>query len=314
MDQFTCSTQSYLINCPIMGLINKKEAIQKLLEGTPVAVPTETVYGLSAPINNNDALKKIFSIKQRPLSDPLIVHVSSLSMALSLVLNAGDDFKILAEHFWPGPLTLVAKKDSKKVSSLITSSLNTVAIRCPNSKIFLDLIKSVGPLAAPSANLFKQVSPTKAEHVLNELPEAFVLKGETSTLGIESTIYDVKNQTVLRPGSITAAEISKILNKKVNYFEHINTPGSEKDHYQPKQKLWVFESLKTLNSHQHIDHSLMPITNDSKKASEHLYQNLRDFDLQNKPIFTIFDKAWHKDESWIAFKNRLEKASTHWHS
>jgi L-threonylcarbamoyladenylate synthase len=297
-----------------MGLINQKDAIQKLLEGTPVAVPTETVYGLAAPISNTNALKKIFSIKKRPLTDPLIVHVSSLDMALDLVLDPDDDFIVLAKHFWPGPLTLVAKKDPKKVSSLITSSLDSVAIRFPDSKIFLNLIDKVGPLAAPSANLFKQVSPTKAEHVLNELPKTFVLEGKTSSVGIESTIYDVEHKTVLRPGAITAADISKVLNKKINYSEQKNTPGSEKDHYQPQQTLWVFESLDLLNAQKHTAHSVMPIDNDPKVASEHLYQNLRDFDLQEKPIFTVFKKEWLKDEPWRAFKNRLKKASTHWSS
>jgi len=297
-----------------MGLIDKNEAVLRLLEGTPVAVPTETVYGLAAPINNEQALRKIFSIKKRPFDDPLIVHVSSLKMAQSIVDSESDDFNLLAKHFWPGPLTLVFKKNSSLVSDLVTSSLDTVAVRCPNSKVLLEIIDKVGPLAAPSANIFKAVSPTKSEHVLKELPEAEVLKGEASTIGLESTIYDIVSQTILRPGSVTASEISEILNKEVTYSEKLKTPGSEKDHYQPKQSVWVFESDELLKNNATLAHSLMPLRTQYKEASKNLYQDLRDCDQKEKTIFVRFDPEWHQKEEWRAFTNRLLKASSKWFS
>ena len=314
----TCRAQSYLVNCPIMALIDKKEAIFRLKEGVPVAVPTETVYGLAAPISNESALNKVFSIKKRPFSDPLIVHVNSIRMAEDLITikNSEDksDFKLLTEAFWPGPLTLVLNKNTKKISDLITASLPTVAVRFPISDILNEIIEEVGPLAAPSANKFKAVSPTKSSHVNEELEGAYVLEGSPSKVGLESTIYDIANKTVLRPGAITASQISEVLNKKVIYSEQLNTPGSEKDHYQPKQSVWVFESRELLEEEASKPHTLMPLREDPANASQMLYQDLRDCDQKNKPIYILFKPEWREDENWVAFENRLLKASTKWFS
>ena len=299
-----------------MGLIDKNETIFKLLKGIPVAVPTETVYGLAAPISNDSALKKIFSIKKRPPSNPLIVHVSSLDMALNLVndldSNIKKEFKLLAQTFWPGPLTLVLKKNASEVSDLITAFLPTVAIRCPKSDILLELINEVGPLAAPSANLFKTVSPTKAEHVLKELSEVDVLEGPTSSVGLESTIYDIKLKTILRPGVITAGQISKLINKEVIYSEKLKTPGSEKNHYQPTQSLWVFESKGLLETNSTRPHTIMPFRDKPEEASKNLYQDLRSCDKNEKTIFALFKPEWRNFEDWTAFENRLLKASSKW--
>jgi L-threonylcarbamoyladenylate synthase len=301
-----------------MGLIDKKEAILKLKLGVPVVVPTETVYGLAAPINDESALNKIFSIKKRPFSDPLIVHVSSIEMALKLTDGLSPEsieaFKKLAHEFWPGPLTIVVKKNSKIVSDLITASLSTVALRWPNSKLMQELINEVGPLAAPSANLFKSVSPTKAEHVLSELKEADVIEGTPSEIGLESTIYELETRQILRPGAITATQISKVVGTKVTYSEKLNTPGSEKDHYQPKQAVWVFESEELLKKQTLTPHTLMPMRENSKQASQCLYQDLRDCDKNQKTIFVIFKPEWRQKEDWIAYENRLLKASSKWFS
>ena len=123
-----------------MSIVSIDQAVKLLKAGTPVALPTETVYGLAAPIDQPQALKKVFEIKKRPLTDPLIVHVSSVEMAKTLFLNFDDNLQRLAEHFWPGPLTLVAKKNKSLVSDLITSGFDTVAVRIPASKIFKEVI------------------------------------------------------------------------------------------------------------------------------------------------------------------------------
>ncbi|MGH1467869.1 MAG: L-threonylcarbamoyladenylate synthase [Bdellovibrionales bacterium] len=158
-----------------MGLITIDEAIKLLKAGTPVALPTETVYGLACPINQPAALKKVFEIKKRPLNDPLIVHVSDTEMARTLFKEPSVDFDKLASAFWPGPLTLISKKNKELVSDLITSNLESVAIRIPASELFREIIKKTGaPLAAPSANMFKKVSPTTAEHVLETLPLSLI--------------------------------------------------------------------------------------------------------------------------------------------
>lgn len=295
-----------------MGLVNTKEAIDLLKNGTPVALPTETVYGLACPIASESGLKKIFSIKNRPFNDPLIVHVSGLEMALNLIEDLESDFETLAMNFWPGPLTLVHKKNKEKVSDLITSNHNTVAIRCPQSELFREIIKQTGPLAAPSANLFKKISPTKAEDVLKGLPSVAVLDGGACGVGIESTIYDVHNKAILRPGVITDLAIKNLTNKNVSYVEAINAPGFEKDHYQPQSELWVVSDKIILQSFSDKEFNLVILESDAKEAAKNLYSNIRDQDAKGKTIAVIVDVENLKKPEWYGIKNRLLKASSRW--
>jgi L-threonylcarbamoyladenylate synthase len=166
-------------------------AVEKLINGEVVGIPTETVYGLGAVISKSDAIKKIFTTKERPFFDPLIVHVSGVEQAKELSLDWSAAADILAQEFWPGPLTLVLPK--KNVSDLITSGLQTVGVRCPDHKIALEIIEKVGePIAAPSANRFGKTSPTCKKHVLEEFNDAvFVVDGGDCSVGIESTIISV---------------------------------------------------------------------------------------------------------------------------
>lgn len=295
-----------------MGIISIHQAIDLLKKGEPVALPTETVYGLAAPINNLDAIRKVFEIKKRPLNDPLIVHVSDLDMAKDLVANLNEDFKLLAKNFWPGPLTLITKKNLLKVDHLITSNGQTVALRVPKSKLFLEAIKSVGPLAAPSANLFKQVSPSKASHVVDSLPGVAVVDGGDCDVGIESTILSVDDLTVLRPGMISMSELSKTLNKTITHQLSKNVPGSEEDHYQPITKVIVFKSDDKLNNFlKERSHSPLLLQKDESLVARNLYSDLRKLD-QSADFITI---KWSKDfenEKWMGIKNRLEKASSYW--
>lgn len=300
-----------------MSVINIDKAVELLKAGTPVALPTETVYGLAAPIDQPLALAKIFEIKKRPLSDPLIVHISSPKMAENLFVDFNDDIKKLADHFWPGPLTLVAKKNKDVVSGVITSGFDTVAVRMPNSKIFREIIEQVGsPLAAPSANLFKKVSPTRAQHILATLPGVHVVDGGPCDVGIESTIYDVANKQILRPGDITHSQIEKVLNIKVTYTEKDFTPGSEKEHYRPKVPVFVFESKKDL--HQELTRKSssmeMKLNQDPKLAARAFYSDLRKCDEQNcSQILIHFDPSWTGTD-WNALKNRLSKTSSRWNT
>lgn len=293
-----------------MSIVNIKEAVEILKKGQPVALPTETVYGLAAPIDNAEAIQKIFKIKRRPLSDPLIVHAANLEMALNCFKEPSEDLIKLAKIFWPGPLTLVYNK-SDIISDTITADLNSVAVRIPANETFRQIINEVGgPLAAPSANFFKKVSPTNYEHILESLPNLDVVKGEVSNIGIESTIYEVSTQKILRPGHITHKDIESIINKEVTYSEKLNTPGSEVDHYQPESPVYVFEDPEKLKNF-HSNYSELKLPNLAYKAQKILYSELRRLDKNNKPIHILYNPLW-TTEDWLGVKNRLQKAATKW--
>ena len=183
------------------------EAVNLLKDGELVALPTETVYGLAADARNEIAIKKIYIAKNRPLNHPLIVHIDSYENLENWAQDIPIGAKLLAEHFWPAPLTILLKKRNK-VSNTITAGLNTVAIRVPQHPIILDLIKKLGNgIVAPSANLHQKTSPTKPMHVLKTLNNsiAAVLDGGMSNIGIESTIIDMTKDrpAILRYGAIT---------------------------------------------------------------------------------------------------------------
>lgn len=296
-----------------MGKITLDKAVELIKSGTPVALPTETVYGLACPIDNPVALKRVFKIKKRPLKDPLIVHASNIQMALELFEAPCESIKILAKVFWPGPLTLVGKKNKALVSDLITSNLDSVAVRIPASKVFREVIEKVGtPLAAPSANRFKKISPTSADHVLNTLPEVKVLDGGSSDVGIESTILDVANLNILRPGHITHKDIENIIKQKISYKEQRHTPGFEENHYQPNTPVYVFNSKESLtnftNENKFVELSL---SESSKTASTHFYKNLRELDGKAPYIVIYYNPNWNT-EDWFGLKNRILKSSKKW--
>lgn len=201
------------------GLVGFSEAVSLLKAGKVVALPTETVYGLAASIYSLKALKKIFHLKNRPFTDPLIVHCKNSHQAESLVI--GDIFlaKALWAYFSPGPLTVVLSK-TKRISPLITAQSETVAIRIPSHPLLLRILKKLDePLAAPSANLFGQTSPTRASHVLSAFSGSVpVLDGGSSAIGLESTIVwpDIFNREIiiLRPGAVSAEDLKKFLKQK----------------------------------------------------------------------------------------------------
>lgn len=219
--------------------------------GDLVAIPTETVYGLAADALNETAVKKIFTAKGRPSDNPLIVHISTFEEIFPLVSEIPSFTKILADSFWPGPLTMILKK-SDAIPEVTSGGLDTVAIRLPNSDIARDLIrKSQTPLAAPSANTSGKPSPTTYNHVLNDLDGKIsaILKGPSCSIGVESTVIDLTSDPIrlLRPGKITADQISEVINKNVIIDESVNhsvsdlknvrSPGVKYKHYSPKTKV-----------------------------------------------------------------------------
>jgi L-threonylcarbamoyladenylate synthase len=190
-----------------------EKAITLLKHGGVVGIPTETVYGLAASVESSEGIDKIFSTKERPFFDPLIVHVSSIDQAKNYVKSWPKVCDILAEKFWPGPVTFILPKNNH-ISDKISSGLETVGIRMPNHPQTLELINKLGhPIAAPSANKFKKTSPTCAQDVEAEFQNIFVIDGGPCDIGIESTIlgFDDSKISVYRPGMVTKSQIEEIL-------------------------------------------------------------------------------------------------------
>lgn len=217
------------------------DAAAKLLaKGELVSIPTETVYGLAANALNDDAVLKIYEVKQRPQFNPLIVHVASWQQAATYVQSIPAKAQLLAETFWPGPLTLLLEKQNN-IPDLVTAGSNRVAIRIPNHPLTLALLQKLDfPVAAPSANPSGYVSPTSAQHVLQNLNGKipYILDGGECNVGVESTIvgWDEDEEPVIyRLGGITTEAIEKVLNQKVmlskSISENPDAPGQLKSHY-----------------------------------------------------------------------------------
>jgi L-threonylcarbamoyladenylate synthase len=214
-----------------------------------VAVPTETVYGLAGNALSEKAVRKIFNVKGRPLIDPLITHFKSASAAFAHV-HGSDAAEALAAEFWPGPLTMVLAK-TPIIPDLVTSGLRSAAVRVPSQPLMLALLKILDfPLAAPSANPFGYVSPTRPEHVAQTLGSkiAAILDGGPCLHGIESTVLDMRNPRaprILRPGPICPAAIEAILGRKVDTPQDSQpegaqiSPGQLTKHYSPKTKIKI---------------------------------------------------------------------------
>jgi len=225
-------------------------AAKLLKEGEVVSIPTETVYGLAANAYNEAAVSKVFDIKQRPMSNPLIVHIGNIGQITDFVKELPSEAAILAQHFWPGPLTLLLPKKGA-IPDSVTAGSEKVAIRVPNHPVTLQLLNTLSfPLAAPSANPFGYVSPTTPEHVKAQLGDKipYILMGGTCTVGIESTIVGFENgKTIIyRLGGLEIASIEKLVGTVILYNNHIAsgssveklvTPGSLSYHYSPKKPL-----------------------------------------------------------------------------
>ena len=219
---------------------NIKKAKKYLDQKKCVAVPTETVYGLAANAYSTTAVKKIFKLKKRPKSNPLIVHYSSLS-ELKKDCLVNDKFLKLYKKFCPGPITFVLKlKKNSKISKIVTNNNETLAIRFPKHAILKNLLKTLNyPLAAPSANVSTRLSPVKAEDVKEEFGNkiSYILDGGKSKIGMESSILSLVNfPKILRFGGLEVSKIEKVLNQKIkidiNPLKNI-APGQSKLHYSP---------------------------------------------------------------------------------
>lgn len=227
-----------------------KRAGKLINDGGLVIFPTETVYGLGANALDENSVKKIFEVKERPTYDPLIVHISSLEQIYSVVSSFPDDAKKLAKKFWPGPLTMILPK-SPKIPYLVTSNLESVGVRIPNHPLALKFLEEANcPVAGPSANKFGYISPTKSSH-LDDLIDGvdYLLDGGDCEVGIESTIISLIGEpTVLRKGRISIEELEAVIGNvkmNVNSSSRPEAPGMLEKHYAPKTKLEIFDSEKS---------------------------------------------------------------------
>lgn len=222
------------------------KAAQLLQEGKLVAIPTETVYGLAANALDTTAVAGIFRAKNRPTFDPLIIHTHSIEKAKEYVLKFPPDLEKLAKIYWPGPLTLLLPKKNL-IPDLVTSGLYNVAIRVPDHSLTLELLEQLNfPLAAPSANPFGYISPTKPEHVNKQLGNEvdYILDGGSCKVGIESTIVGMEDGKicVYRLGGLSIEEIEKVVGKvelKINSSGDPTAPGQLKSHYSPVKKIVI---------------------------------------------------------------------------
>ncbi len=242
------------------GINDQKAALSRAVElltsGEIVAFPTETVYGLGARVYDPVQIAKIFAAKQRPQDNPLIVHISSLEQIPDIVAQSHPKLERLVQHFFPGPLSLVMKR-SQRVPSLVSAGLDSVAFRMPSHDLARALIEAVGePLVAPSANRSGRPSPTKAEHVHKDLDGriAAVLDGGSCTIGLESTVISLLEPQIrlLRPGSITQAQLEDVLGEKLvlstsSDQDARHSPGMRHRHYAPSIPVVLVENLSTIS-------------------------------------------------------------------
>ncbi len=221
------------------------EAAVYLRAGNVVAIPTETVYGLAGDAQNELAIQKIFEIKGRPANHPLIVHFATTEEAFGWGVEIKESARMLAKAFWPGPLSLVLRKQSW-VSDLLTAGQPTVAVRVPSHPVAHQLlVEFQGALAAPSANRFTKVSPTSTRHVIHDLGDRLelILEGGPCEVGIESTIIDCSQPepVLLRPGYVTIEEMESVLQKPLLFQNAAGTlsPGQHAIHYAPEADLFL---------------------------------------------------------------------------
>lgn len=302
-----------------------------LEEGMLVAIPTETVYGLAANALDPIAVAKIFEAKERPTFDPLIVHISRLSDALNYVTAIHSSLLKLAQTFWPGPLTLLLPKKSN-IPDLVTSGLDRVGVRVPDHALTLELLRSLKfPLAAPSANPFGYISPTKAAHVQKQLGKkiSYILDGGDCSVGLESTIVGEENGEIIiyRLGGLSVEQIEAVVGKvsvQLNQSSNPKAPGQLKSHYSPKKPVYIgnLKELQATYSEKKIGAIIFGKSNflnpnilikdlssskNYQEAAANLFSFLRDLDESDVDL--IICELLPEQGLGLAINDRLRRAA-----
>jgi L-threonylcarbamoyladenylate synthase len=329
--------QSYKTSL-LFGEDSVAQAVMLLRQGECVALPTETVYGLAADASNVNAVNKIFEAKGRPKNHPLIVHLPDVSHLNDWAKEIPAVAYLIAEQFWPGPLTLLLKK-ADHVPYEVTGGLDTIALRVPAHVLFLQVLNKLDRgLAAPSANRYKQLSPTITEQVMQGLNGRIpaILEGGPCEYGLESTILDLVSAepSILRAGPVTQQQLTAAMGQSVdtpnNHVEVV--PGNVNAHYQPNTPLRIVSSeqllmdiaaLRQHNCHfviwsdevmEHCIKTGVPIyqwsnlANDAVTFGHKLYVTLYQVD-QSHPTQIVVEQP-PKSTSWAAVNDRLARAAT----
>ncbi len=317
-------------------------AAKLLKEGEIVAIPTETVYGIAGDASNGEAIKKIFLAKGRPQDNPLIVHISDLSMLEGTVRYFSKDAEKLADAFWPGPLTIIMPKGDK-ISAENCAGLDSVGVRMPSNPVAHAVIKAAGiPLGAPSANLSGKPSPTNALDVLHDMDGRLplIIDGGDCFCGVESTVISVLEDTpvLLRPGYITKEELEEVLGKevilshaiteKLKEGEKARSPGMKYKHYAPLAEITIldgeFDAFAEYVNENRTENTfalcfdgeekLLEVPsvtygkeNDGQSQAHLLFSALRELDRQGAK--KVFARCPKKDGVSLAVFNRLIRAA-----
>ncbi len=320
----------------LLGADNKDlaRASDILRSGGLVAIPTETVYGLGANALDKDACLKIFEAKGRPADNPLIVHIARKTQLLDIVEEVNENAEKLINAFWPGPLTIVMKKNNK-IPFEVSAGLDTVAVRMPSHSVAYKLLDMSGlPIAAPSANTSGKPSPTTAMHVLEDMDGKIdaIVDGGNCDVGLESTVVDVTEDIpkLLRPGGVTYEQLCEVLGKIIKNYEFKDgeipkSPGVKYKHYAPKAETFVIKGNfldYVLNEHNKykkvgiLCHTkccfpsncvVKYMGGNPDEYANTLFSNLREFDKEEVEVIfaeDIDDKGMN-----LAVSNRLYKAA-----
>jgi L-threonylcarbamoyladenylate synthase len=308
-----------------------KKAKELLDQGDLVAIPTETVYGLAGNALDSKAIIKIFQVKNRPQFDPLIVHVANMAQAKELVESFPAKAEKLALKFWPGPLTFLLKKKTI-IPDLVTSGMDTVGVRCPDHPLTQSLLQSLSfPLAAPSANPFGYVSPTRPDHVNDQLGDQikYILDGGECRVGLESTIIGFENDRAIiyRLGGLRVEDIEKEIGKveiQLNSSSNPKAPGQLKSHYAPLKKVKLGNLPELLPQYSHLrvgvlafqkgieqvdpkNQIILSKSGNIEEAAQHLFAALRELD--KKEIDVILAEFLPSEGLGKAINDRLRRAS-----
>jgi len=310
------------------------QAVEALREGEVVAFPTETVYGLGADASNPDAVRKIFELKGRPATHPLIVHIEHPRALERWALSVPPAAAALAEKFWPGPLTLILRR-APAVDLAITGGQDTVAVRVPGHPVAQQLLRAFGSgIAAPSANRFGRISPTRPEHVREEFGDdvRIVLDGGDCKIGLESTIVSCVDTVprILRPGSLTLTQLRTVVPDLQAGPDNgaPRVPGSDAKHYAPRTSLSIVASRTledvvgqlTENREKiavlamrppRVANKYMTWINAGRRADVYgreLYVNLRTLDKSGAKEILVEEVP--AGEAWDAVRDRLHRAAS----
>jgi len=294
---------------------NIADILNALLKGEVVGLPTETVYGLAANAFNEEAIEKIYSLKKRPISNPLILHTHSIKEVEKYTHSNSNKILEIAKAYWPGPLTVLLEK-KESIPNIVTAGSKYVAFRIPSHPLFLEVLQNVSyPIAAPSANPYQKISPTSANHVFEYFGEniSYILDGGNCNFGIESTIIGMENEELIiyRQGAITYEQLKK-KHKNIRFNEiettKIITSGMSKKHYAPNTKVILVDSIETyIQNNKDLKIGVLEFGKlDINTIAKNYYQKLNELDKAGYDV--IVAKKFKNSGIGRALNDKIERA------